>query len=140
MNRTAIIAVCLAALGGSWPTQADGPVGIAYVEAPEQAAGICTAGNPDAAFACAKRKCTAGGARAGDCLRRAWCYPSGWSVDLFVQHGEGPHWHEFSCGLDSRETAVKVAAARCDRLARPYLIECTAVRLYDPDGKPVALE
>ena len=114
--------------------RADGPNGIAFVEAPERSGGHCVGKTPDQAFACARAKCAVDGVQATDCLRRAWCYPAGWSVDVFVQHREGPHWHEFSCGWDSREAAVRAAELKCDKAVRPYLIDCAAVRFFDPDG------
>ena len=41
--------------------QADGPLGVAFVEAPEQSSGVCFADNADKGFACARQKCTANG-------------------------------------------------------------------------------
>ena len=72
----------------------DGPIGIAFAEAPEQSSGVCTGQSTDKTLACAREKCVEGGAMAQDCLRVKWCYPAGWSADLFVQHQEGLHWHE----------------------------------------------
>ncbi len=131
-------AVALFAATGARAQQ--GPVGIAFAEAPEMASGVCTAGDPDAGFACARQKCVEGGAEAGDCLRVAWCYPSGWSVDVFMQHREGPHWHEYSCGWASREAALKAAEVRCDPSFNEYLIECTPVRLWDPQGSELQVQ
>ncbi len=113
----------------------DGPTGIAFAEAPEQSSGVCTGGNPEKTLACAREKCVAGGAEARDCARVAWCFPAGWSADVFPQHKEGPHWHEYLCGWDSKESVMKAAAVKCDRSLRDYLIECTTVRFWDPDGK-----
>jgi hypothetical protein len=142
MRRFAIAAVVLAAaLGVLSPAAAqDGPVGIAFVEAPEQSGGVCTGGNLDRAFACARQKCVDGGAEARDCLRVAWCYPAGWSVDVFMQHREGPHWHSYSCGWGTREAAVRAAALTCDKINNPDLIECTPVRIWNPDGREVEVE
>jgi hypothetical protein len=127
-------ASCLAAVAPATDA-AEGPVGIAYVAAPEQSSGVCVAGNADKAFACARAKCTAGGALARDCLRIAWCFPSGWSTDVFLQNQDGFHWHEFSCGWHSKEMALRAARLRCDRSLSPQLLECMTVGVYDPDGK-----
>lgn len=124
---------------GPFPAAASGPVGIAYVAAPERASGICTAPNPDRAFACARERCAAQGraqgVKPGECLRLAWCYPAGWSVVVSAQHRDGFHAPRFTCGLDSREQALKLAALQCDRAAHPYLLECAAVELHGPDGR-----
>jgi hypothetical protein len=117
---------------------AEGPLGIAFVEAPERSFGHCTSSSLDQAFTCARARCAVDGVKASDCMRRAWCYPAGWTADVFLQHREGPHWHEYSCGWDSRESAVKAVAIRCDKAARPYLIECAVVRFFDPQGKEYA--
>lgn len=108
--------------------------GIAFSQAPEQAAGVCFGGNPNQALQCARDKCAAAGAAPRDCLRVKWCYPAGWSADLFLQHQEGPHWHEYLCGWDSREAVVKAAELACDKGRRSYLIECAVVRLWSPEG------
>ena len=120
-----------------WSAQAqDGPQGIAFVQAPEQASGVATGPTPETAFARARAQCVAGGAASEDCLRTTWCFPAGWSVDIFAQHREGLHWHEVSCGLPSRRVAEVVAQALCDPTERPYLIECQLVQIYDPEGTP----
>lgn len=117
------------------PAGADnGTGGIAFVQAPEQSSGACAAGNPDKGFACARQKCAEGGAAAGDCLRVAWCYPAGWSVDVFMQHREGPHWHDYSCGWVSRQAALKAAEVKCDPAFADTLIECAPVMLWSPEG------
>ncbi len=115
----------------------DGPVGIAFVQAPEQSWGVAVGDTPDEAFGAAVAMCVEGGALAGDCLRTNWCYPAGWSIDIFAQHQEGLHWHEVLCGLPSREVGERVAAALCERSERPYLIECALVQVYDPAGTPM---
>ena len=136
MPRLAVATALLLVLALPAPAQ-DGPTGIAFVEAPEQSSGVCTGGNPDKAFACAREKCVAGGAEARDCARVAWCFPGGWSADVFVQHREGPHWHEYLCGWDSREAVSRAAEIKCDRTLRDYLIECATVRFWDPDGQEI---
>ena len=117
-------------------TAQEGPRGIAFVQAPEQSFGVGFGATPVEAFAQATAQCVAGGAEAADCLPTTWCQPMGWSIDLFVQHAEGPHWHETHCGLPDHATAQAVAAALCDRQSRPYLIECALVQIYDWDGAP----
>ncbi|MFM7707980.1 MAG: hypothetical protein ACKO9D_08205 [Gammaproteobacteria bacterium] len=129
---TAFAALCLSAAA-----QTTGPSGIAFVYAPEMGSGVCTGGTPEKAFACAREKCIREGGNAQACKRIAWCFPARWSVDVFLQNADGFHWHEFSCGLDSRETAAKVAEVQCDRKTRPYLRECTVTRFFDPNGKQI---
>jgi hypothetical protein len=129
-----LLAFVSATIGPLTAVRADGPNGIAFVEAPERSGGYCVGKSPDQAFACAREKCAVDGVKPAECLRRAWCYPAGWTVDVFLQHKEGPHWHEYSCGWDSREAAVKAAGLKCDKALRPYLIDCTPVRFFDPDG------
>lgn len=135
MTRLLARAALLALGGLTALAAASGPVGIAYVEAPERAAATCVAANPDRAFACAREKCVAEGVAGRDCLRVAWCFPAGWSVDVFMQNRDGFHWHEFTCGLGSREHAERLAALQCDRALAPELLECTAVRFFDPEGR-----
>ncbi len=81
--------------------------------------------------------CVSTAAEAASPTGIAWCFPARWSVDVFLQNADGFHWHEFNCGLDSRETATKVAAVQCDRKTRPYLRECMVTRFFDPDGKQI---
>ena len=132
MRRLSVtLAVSLAAL----PLHAqEGPRGIAFVQAPEQSWGMGMGDTPEQAFAAATAQCVEGGALAEDCLQTNWCLPAGWSIDLFLQHQEGLHWHEVICGLPSAEAGQAVAQALCDRSERPYLIECALVQLYDRDG------
>ncbi|MCL4675937.1 MAG: hypothetical protein KJZ59_07940, partial [Pararhodobacter sp.] len=82
-----------------------GASGIAFVQAPEQASGVAMGSTAQEAFARATAICVEAGAHAEDCLQTNWCYPAGWSVDLFVQHQEGNHWHEVVCGLPSQALA-----------------------------------
>ena len=113
----------------------DGPKGIAFVQAPEQGSGVCTGATPEEGFACAVAQCMETGARDEDCIRTNWCQPAGWSVDIFVQHQEGLHWHEVICGLPSEQIAQSAAEAACDPAERDYVIECSVVQMYDPEGK-----
>ncbi|MEO0544604.1 MAG: hypothetical protein AAFY99_12380 [Pseudomonadota bacterium] len=112
----------------------DGMVGIAFVQAPEQGGGVATGPNPIVAFERARAQCMESGAAESDCLRTNWCYPSGWSIDIFAQHREGIHWHEVICGLPSENAARATADAMCDMEERDFLIECSLVQLYDPTG------
>ncbi|KPQ06736.1 MAG: hypothetical protein HLUCCA12_09015 [Rhodobacteraceae bacterium HLUCCA12] len=117
------------------PAQAqDWPRGIAFVQAPEMSSGVGTGHTPEEGFAAATRQCVDGGARAEDCFPTNWCQPAGWSVDLFVMHQEGVHWHEVVCGLPSRAAAEGVAAVLCDPEIRDWLIECAPVQVYDEAG------
>ena len=116
--------------------QADGPPGIAFVQAPEQASGMAMAQTPQQGFAAAIQQCVDGGAYPEDCIPTNWCQPAGWSIDLFVMHNAGNHWHEVVCGLPNREVAQSVSAALCNAQDRPWIIECDLVQVYDPDGQP----
>ena len=116
------------------------PMGIAYVEAPEQGSGLALAALLEDAFALATQACMETGALAQDCLPVAWCFPAGWSVDLFQQHREGPHWHAVHCGLPDRATALAVAATICAAGLKGHLIDCAPVRLIDPEGTQVDLQ
>ncbi len=79
-------------------------------------------------------ECVAGGRAGGELLHHGGLRTGGWSVDVFLQHQEGPHWHEMHCGLPDEVTARAVAAALCDQAARPYLMECALVGLRDAGG------
>lgn len=139
MQRLLITTLALGALLSA-AVFAAGPLGIGFVEAPERATGVCTGKSPEQAFACARQKCAQDGVAAVECRRVAWCFPAGWSFDLFVQHREGAHWHEFSCGWDSEEMARAAARLRCDRQSRPHLADCSVTRLFDPDGRELTAE
>lgn len=112
----------------------DGPKGIAFVQAPEQGGGVCAGATPEEGFSCAVAQCMESGAADEDCIRTNWCQPAGWSVDIFVQHQEGLHWHEVICGLPTEGIARKAAEAACDPAERDYLLECSVVQMYDPEG------
>lgn len=113
--------------------------GVAIVSAPEQSFGMCFADNADKGFACAKAECTENGTLSSDCLRVKWCYPAGWTADVFMQHREGPHWHQYLCGWASREDADAAAKLMCNGSQKEWLIECTIVGLWDPEGNKVTL-
>lgn len=131
MRSSAILTLLLLAL--PLPASAQ-RLGIAFVQAPEQSYGVATGATATEAFDAAVAQCVEGGALAEDCLQTNWCFPAGWSIDVFAQHQEGLHWHETLCGLPSKETATEVAETLCNRSARPYLIECSLVQIYDPEG------
>lgn len=134
MKRRMLVAGSVLAFGLLPAAAQDGPLGIAFVQAPEMASGMAMALTPTAGFAAATAQCVEGGAMAEDCLPTNWCLPAGWSVDLFVMHQEGLHWHEIHCGLPSHEAAEQLAAALCDPQAREWVTECLPVQFYDPDG------
>ena len=108
--------------------------GIAFAQAPEQSVGYCTGVNAVNTLNCARAKCAAGGAPASQCLRQAWCYPGGWSADIFVQINEGPHFHDFVCGMQTRAQAEAAVKVKCDKAFQPNQIECKAVRFFDEAG------
>lgn len=116
------------------PALAQVPSGIAFVQAPEQSSGVAMGATPEEAFVAATAICIEGGAYPEDCLQTNWCNPAGWSVDLFVQHREGIHWHEVVCGLPSEALAKTVGEALCAPEQRPDIIECLVVQIYDPNG------
>ncbi len=133
------IAIVAAALAFSAPALAD-QTGIAFAYAPEQGMGVCTGGNPDKAFACAKAKCAESGAAPSDCARVAWCFPSGWSAGIGIMHKEGIHWSEFSCGWPTKDAALAAGRLRCDAQDKAFIAECSVGVVYDPDGKEIAAE
>lgn len=119
---------------------AQSPQGIAFVEAPEQSSGVCFSDNADRGFACAKQKCTENGTSASDCLRVKWCYPASWSADIFLQHKEGIHWHQYLCGWSSREDIEAAVELTCNGSQKEWLIECAMVQLWDPEGSQIGLQ
>lgn len=114
--------------------QQNGPLGIAFVQAPEQSSGMALGRTPAEGFARATAQCVEGGALAEDCFPTAWCQPAGWSVDVFVMNQEGLHWHEVVCGLPGEAIAQSVGAALCARDLRPYVTDCVVTQVLDPDG------
>lgn len=109
-------------------------LGAAFVEAPELSNGVCFGTSPERAFACAQKKCIAKGGGTESCQAVKWCHPAGWSVDLFVQHAEGLHWHEYLCGWPSKADAVAAARLRCTGSQRGKLLQCEVVGVWTPDG------
>lgn len=118
--------------------QAEPTLGVAFVQAVEQFSGVVFATDYAEAASLAMADCTGAGAQAQDCQVMAWCQPAGWAVQVAMMHTEGPHWSEFHCGLPDAATATAVADALCDSTARPYLIECNLVQMWDWDGAPQA--
>ena len=72
-----------------------------------------------------------------ECYLVNWCYPAGFTVDIFVQLTEGFHSHWTYCGFASRAEAMTVAEILCDPADKPYIATCEVVRLWDPDGNDV---
>jgi hypothetical protein len=107
---------------------------IAYAQAPEQSGGVGIGATVEEAIAAAMAECVAGGAPEENCFITAACEPAGWSMDVFVQHQEGPHWHEMICGIAEEGMIEGLAAAVCDPAVRPWLIECAVVQVRDPAG------
>jgi hypothetical protein len=107
--------------------------GIAFVQAPEQSQGVGLGHTPQEAIDNALAQCVGGGALRDECIVTTYC-DYGWSIDIFAQHEAGNHWHENFCGLPDRAIAENVASVICKRDARPYLIECMLVQVYDPEG------
>lgn len=135
-----IIAAALMALSLATPAAAQERNGIAFVQAPEQSSGACVAPTATEGFACAVKQCVEGGALAEDCIQTNWCQPAGWSVDVFLQHNEGVHWHEISCGWTSRAAAMAAAKILCDPTERQYVVDCIVTAVFDPQGKRIAVE
>lgn len=116
----------------------DGPAGIAVVQAPEAGLGICNASDMESGLDCARMECIEqSGLTENECVVDLWCQPALWSADIFMQHTEGPHWHQVICGWQDREHLEAAVALRCDS---DYLIECSAVRIWDPEGNEIAVE
>lgn len=137
MNSTSLILVA-AALLATTPLAAqdfDLPEGIAVAQAPEAGLGVCHGAEAAQAMACAQAQCMAvSGLTKEDCVVHLWSSPAHWSADLFVQHTEGPHWHEVLTGWSSREKLEQAIALKC---TEDYLSECSAVRIWDPEGTEV---
>lgn len=143
LRRTLIPAVILALLAGPVVAQDEGidtfvmPAfkGIAVAQAAESGLGVCF--SPDAADAieCAQNECMAqSGLGLEDCAASLWCSPHGWVADIFMQHREGPHWHKFVCDQQDRERLEALVAFEC---TSTDLVECAAVRIWDPEGAEV---
>lgn len=111
-----------------------GFLGFAAAQAPEAGLGACHGTDQAETTACAQAECVAqSGLTTEDCAVNLWCYPAFWVADIFMQHAEGPHWHEFVCD-NTRQAAEAVAAIKC---SAAYLVECLIVRLWDEEGELV---
>jgi hypothetical protein len=114
-------------------TEGRGAVG--FAQAPELSSGVCFAATASKALDCAKKKCIKDGGTAEDCQETTACYPARWSIDIFAQSTEGPHWHETFCGFDSKVAAVQASKTICNLKRRKDLSECSLVMIYDENGK-----
>lgn len=130
------LALCAGVWIGAAAQAQELPPGIAFVQAPEQSSGMGVSPDITTAITTAMHQCVGGGAAPEDCIITNWCQPAGWSIDLFVMHVEGIHWHEVTCGLTERSIAEAVAAQICADGARDYVSDCSLVQLYDPNGEP----
>ncbi len=112
--------------------------GVAVAQAPEAGLGICFSPLVEDGLSCAQQQCMAeSGLGEADCAVNLWCYPAGWVADIFMQHAEGPHWHKVVCDQQDRASLDALVAMEC---AKDYLIECSAVRIWDADGTLVVGE
>ena len=133
MLRLATI-LCVMVTSGTGFAQEGGRKAIAYVQAPEMSTGLCAATDTASAIDCAMKQCIDGGGTEEDCQVNATCYPGNWSVDVFMMADGGPHWHQFSCGWQTKELALKAAELACSNAKGDNLVECSAVQLIDEDG------
>ena len=110
---------------------------IAVYQAPEAGLGVCVGTNTAKAITCAQQKCVAeSGLSVEDCIESLVCSPMKWTADIFMQHQEGNHWHEYVCGQGSKALLDQAVAAKCKS---DWLIECAAVQIWRPDGTAVAV-
>ena len=109
---------------------------IAVYQAPEAGLGVCVGTNTAKTIKCAQQKCVAeSGLSIEDCIESLVCSPMEWTADIFMQHKEGNHWHEYVCGQGSKALLDQAVAAKCKS---EWLIECDAVQVWRPDGTAVA--
>ena len=134
MQRLVTI-LCVTLSATAVQAQEGGRKAIAFVQAPEMSAGQCVGNDTASAIDCAVMQCIEGGGTAEDCQVNATCYPGNWSVDVFMMADGGPHWHQYSCGWQTRELALKAAELACSTAADNGLVECSTVQLIDEDGK-----
>lgn len=134
MLRLATI-LCVTLTSATGFAEDGGRKAIAYVQAPEMSSGLCAAKDTASAIDCAMKQCIDGGGTAEDCQVNATCNPGNWSVDIFMMADGGPHWHQFSCGWQTKELALKAADLACSNASQDGLVECSAVQLIDEDGK-----
>lgn len=129
-----MVTLVVVALLKSEAVQAEPLAGIAFAQAPEMGMGVATGTDMAETVAAARAECVASGAGEADCMPMAWCQPAGWSIDLFVMHSEGPHWHEVICGLPDRNLAEQLAETYCAASERLGWSECLLVQVYDHAG------
>lgn len=132
----ALLATAPLAFGQEEASGEEGPVqelrGLAVAQAPEAGLGICLNESQEAASRCAQRQCMEeSGLGPDDCAVNLWCFPHYWAADVFVQHREGPHWHEQLCGATDRAELEALIAVKC---SRPDLMECAPTAIWDLDG------
>lgn len=109
---------------------------IAVYQAPEAGLGVCVGENTAKTMACAQQKCVAeSGLEVEDCIESLVCAPMGWTADIFMQHQEGNHWHDYVCGQLSKAALDQAVASKCKS---EWLIECDAVQIWRPDGTEFA--
>lgn len=109
--------------------------GLAIVEAPEAGSGVCSAADPTEGFACATEKCIAeSGLTQEDCVPVRWCLGNGWTGDIFLQNGEGFHYHRYVCDASSPEELEAIVATICEGPDNEEFLECALVRSWDRDG------
>ncbi|MCZ8181062.1 MAG: hypothetical protein O9309_18730 [Rhizobium sp.] len=135
--RRLVTILCVTLSAAAVQAQEGGRKAIAYVQAPEMSSGLCVEKDTASAIDCAIKQCIEGGGTAEVCEVNATCSPGNWSVDIFMMADGGPHWHQFSCGWQSRELALKAAELACSNAKEDGLIECTPVQLIDEDGKVI---
>ncbi|MEN3791894.1 hypothetical protein [Fulvimarina sp. MAC3] len=112
--------------------------GLAIVEAPEAGSGVCTANDPASGFACATEKCIAeSGLTEEDCVPVRWCLGNGWTGDIFLQTGDGFHYHRYVCDASSSDELDAIVETICGGPDTEGFLECSLVRSWDPDGAEV---
>lgn len=139
--RQLLLAIAIACLVvvPAWAQDMSPWKGLAVAQAPEAGLGICFDENPTKAMKCAQQACMEqSGLGPQDCQVNLWCYPHAFAADLFMQHSEGPHWHEYICGAQDMAELDAMIRVKCDR---DYLIECSPVTIWNRDGEeePIAM-
>lgn len=113
----------------------EGPKGVAVVIAPESGVYTCAAGNPDAAFACARKKCRDAGE--ADCYRTNWCYPGRWGAVYSVRTAEF-HGPDALCGAPTREAVLATVVCWCR--AQEHVVSCFVSTILTPEGGEEPIE
>lgn len=114
-----------------------GLTGIAITQAPEAGGGMCYGEDAADTIACAQADCvTQTELEIKDCFVTNWCAPAGWTLDVFIQSKDGPHWHEFSCGWPTREQAELSAKIICQA---EHILGCMPVVVWSPAGQRIEL-